>query len=381
MRFSQNTLGGLHPSGAIRAISSATVRCTTTHLSVRASSFTCFPRRHFSSSISIPQSASIQASVPHRAVLSFQGRDTYKLLQGLVTNNVLRLAASQAGQGVQYCAFLNPQGRIIAPAFLYNLGAEQVLVDVDSRTLESMQAFVKRFKLRSKVQLQDKSDTLSVLAAWGSRPSLPAPASDRGTVIASGVDERTPHMGLRAIVDRPYSEQQDQNSASYTVHRTLQGVPETSEEIWVNQSLPLEANVDLMNGVDYRKGCYVGQELTARTHHTGVVRKRIVPVVLSAEDVSSVPPELEHNPEFRPAFVPQSGVEVRSVPIGEGRDRSAGKFLSCVDNLGLALLRLDQVHRWGTDFHMRVASGHDDNKHLWLRPFLPTWWPTDVRAQ
>ena len=89
-------------------------------------------------------------------------------------------------------------------------------------------------------------------------------------------------LGSIALTERPTdaSRAADSSLEAYTLRRSLLGVAETPEELVPGQALPLEASLELQYGVDFRKGCYVGQELTARTHHTGVVRKRVVPVLL-----------------------------------------------------------------------------------------------------
>lgn len=181
------------------------------------------------------------------------------------------------------------------------------------------------------------------------------------------------------------------------MHRTLQGIPEGPLEILPNQSLPLEASLDYAGGVDFRKGCYVGQELTARTHHTGVVRKRVVPVSLYSLGEAPQPPKAlaydEANAEQH--LQPESGADVRSVPAAASsssaaseaparpaRGRSAGKYLSGIGNVGLALLRLEQVARWtepGTEgaadtdgLLIRTKVGEED---VGMRPWIPSWWP------
>jgi len=145
--------------------------------------------------------------------------------------------------------------------------------------------------------------------------------------------------------------------------------------------LPQESNVDFMGGIDYRKGCYVGQELTIRTHHTGVVRKRILPVMLYGKD-DPMPQSLEYSPER------DFGVEgiPRETSIGrfEKRGRSAGKFLTGVGNIGLGLCRLEIM----TDIQIQGEAGGykegDKFKLEWeleggpaemvkIKAFVPPW--------
>ncbi|PWN25199.1 Aminomethyltransferase folate-binding domain-containing protein, partial [Jaminaea rosea] len=244
-----------------------------------------------------------------RSVLSLRGANTYKLLQGLVTNDVRRLeeratspsasssAQTSAHTSAFYCGFLNPQGRLIGPAFLYNEGTfaatsdpaapPSVLMDCHSANVPSLQTFIKRFMLRSKVKLADESEGWETWAIWSDDASsrdeeAMTSLEQEGKVLR---DARTPRMGWRLLSPRNSTPPlpiavQHRSPLAYTRHRIAQGVPDGPVELPENSSLPLEANLDLMGGVDYKKGCYVGQELTARTHHIGVVRKRVMPVRL-----------------------------------------------------------------------------------------------------
>ena len=313
-------------------------------------------------------------------MLSIEGRDTFKLLQGLITMNLTGMTREEDREQGLYCAFLNPQGRMLSTAFLFSPRQDCVLVDVDASISGNLLAFIRRFKLRSKVTLRDVSDEYAVWATWGRGaevPSLPL-------VVAAGRDARSPLMGMRYVVQRESSgddggDASSSSSQSYTIHRILQGVPDGCNDIWENQSLPLEANVDYMHGVDFRKGCYVGQELTARTHHTGVVRKRVVPVSFYSPNDPTPPDSLLFDPNFALAL-PERGADVRSVPIqgSSARGKSAGKYLSGIHNIGLALLRLEQVHRWNTDLLIKVKTA--DESELCVRPWVPNWWPEEAKA-
>lgn len=324
------------------------------------------------------------AKVPERSIISFEGRDTIKLLQGLLTNNVKQLSPTQT----LYCAFLNPQGRMLSSAFLFSPKEDCVLVDVDAEGCADLLAFIKRFKLRSKVVLKDVSQEYQIWAMWGNGAKYP---SSSRFVQAGGQDPRSPLMGYRFITSKETSEENigslneapPSSPESYTIHRILQGVPDGSNDIWQNQSLPLEANVDFMNGVDFRKGCYVGQELTARTHHTGIVRKRVIPFSFYKVSNSFSPPDHFQVDTSLSYKLPEKGTEIRSIPLHQeestsARGKSTGKYLSGIHNIGLGLLRLDQVHRWNKEFLIKVKVA--DESELLVRPWIPSWWPQDAQA-
>ena len=204
----------------------------------------------------------------------------------------------------------------------------------------------------------------------------------------------------------------------YTLHRILLGVPEGTQDLTPVHAFPMECNLDVMGGrgflllyhshvinhplfaVDFRKGCYVGQELTVRTYHTGVIRKRIIPVeIIPPEQVLCVPfLTISHildclfSLPYRPnTWTPiPTNVDIKPIPIPSHqndspgpRPRGTGKLLSThlINNLGvtggvgLALLRLDHVSAWekgGLKLEFETDSGN--GKKWEVRPWLPEWW-------
>jgi folate-binding protein YgfZ len=330
-----------------------------------------------------------------------------------------------APQKAFYCAFLNPQGRLISTAFLYphpstTLEVPHVVVDCHEGNKEALLGFIKRFKLRSKVKIaemgtgegeggaaEETGTSWSVHEIWGEGEAVPS--SDGKTQVYR--DPRTPAMGYRlfsSVPDQPIS---SSSSTSYEHHRLTQGVPDGPEELAENHALPLEANLDLMNGVDFRKGCYVGQELTARTHHTGVVRKRIMPVRIYAPEGADTGAEGAGQPDI--------GGDLRAPPTASGtttggaegksrRSKSAGKLLSVLPNeagsgdgtgsgsgtpshVGLASLRLGLLPKqsfteggWLTlqgQQGAEQAEGSGSGSEWRVEPVWPEWWPEDLKAE
>ena len=252
-------------------------------------------------------------------------------------------------------------------------------IEVDAAEASKLLAHIRRFKLRAKVNIKLLDDgEWNSWSVWdGQTPSLPgqggadaatsgAQRANRGeSMFGAGIgciDHRAPAMGRREILPsdrRPDVVRDGDGEASaaeasleaYTVRRMLRGVPEGQREIWREVALPQESNIDYMGGIDYRKGCYVGQELTIRTHHTGVVRKRILPVQLYDADGDDEPKELIHRETSttssrsslpvteRPAL----GTEMTTLSTGVEavKMRKAGKYLDGIGNIGLALCRLD----------------------------------------
>lgn len=345
------------------------------------------PRRKFSSATSrasppAPPPPSGLVALSSRRLISLSGPDAPKFLQGIITQNIL---APQAGGGNKvredglYGAFLTATGRVLHDVFVYpdsrrpasgaetttttGKPGESFLVEVDAGEAARLERHIKRYKLRARfaVRLLDEGEA-TVWHGWdgdGVRAALDAPEDpDR---LAHLRDPRAPGMGWRMIeagarpprVDLPLVADEE----AYRVRRYLLGVPEGQGELLREAALPLEANLDVMGGVDFRKGCYVGQELTIRTKHRGVVRKRVLPVMLYADDDgSSGPPE---RLEYRPAVVASGGAEAEKegvvvvdagamppeASIGRAgrKGRSAGKWLRGVGNIGLGLCRLETM--------------------------------------
>ncbi|CAO3634068.1 unnamed protein product [Mucor hiemalis] len=239
--------------------------------------------------------------IPNRSLIELEGPDSFKFLQGLITNHMPRI--SLGGDGF-YAAFLTPPGRILYDTFIYpvNVGVNfphlKFIIDCPSSTRDTFIRHIKRYLLRSKVKVRDCSEEFQLYNVWGTAlneetldPALVKKEKRFSDIGCS--DPRIPQFGYRAVLPvqedvqhiLPKSGQFEELDASeYTIRRLLHGLPEGTDDLWPEVSLPLESNFDYMNGVDFRKGCYVGQELTIRTYHTGVVRKRIVPVQIYKED-------------------------------------------------------------------------------------------------
>jgi folate-binding protein YgfZ len=151
----------------------------------------------------------------------------------------------------------------------------------------------------------------------------------------------------------------------YDIRRTLHGVPEGAEEIIPESALPAESNLDVMSGIDFTKGCYIGQELTSRTYHTGIIRKRLLPLSLfPADGEVPEPMTLAYNSAFS-LDLPPSGTSFKA----EGEKRSPGKFLRGWGNIGWGLVRLDFVGK--------VLKCDWEGGSILAKPFLPEWAETE----
>lgn len=366
-----------------------------------------------------------------RALLSLSGLDASHYLQGLTTANM----RSGATHGF-YAHFLTAQGRVLhdvfiypaahSPAFVAGLGGAYAsddpafLVEVDADEAPRLLKHLKRYKLRAKVDVRAvDAEEWGVWSAWddaepwtphppasssGSDASPPASASASSSSPTSTTigctDTRAPGMGRRLVLpDTTPPPSAPAPLSAYTIRRILRGVPEGQHEIPRDAALPLESNADFMGGVDFRKGCYVGQELTIRTHHTGVVRKRVLPVALYTR-AQGVPARLAYDVDAA-GGLPGGGVEAGAniLPADGRRGRSAGRWLAGVGNVGLALCRIEMMSdvvltaegsKWSAEDEFRLDLGREGGEgegegergdEVRIKAFVPEWVRSRIKVK
>ncbi|KAE9964140.1 hypothetical protein BLS_008597 [Venturia inaequalis] len=327
------------------------------------------------------------ARLTNRTIISLTGSDASKFLQGLTTNNV-----DPARETGWFSAFLNAQGRVLMDSIVYPItdasgGERGYLIEVDNTVSGDLLKHLKRHKLRSKIQLRDAGEEWAVWASWQQSAAATAPSTTETSITLP--DPRLSSLGTRILLSNSTSTTNTPSSLeptadlaetpleSYTLHRYTHGVPEGPLEILPQTALPLESNIDYLAGIDFRKGCYVGQELTIRTQHTGVVRKRILPVELYNNSHSS----LSITSDNKPIYNPETDL-VREVAAGidikaEGGKRPSGKFLAGMGNIGLALCRVENM----TPLKVSAEGGtyKDDlefrlgDTGMKVKAFIPEW--------
>ena len=261
------------------------------------------------------------------------------------------------------------------------------LIEVDANEVGALARHLKRYKLRAKVSIRviDEAE-LSIWAIWGTK--APGVGSRTG-----GLDQRAPDMGERVILssDHDFDGSGTQvGSGSYDIRRMMMGVVEGQGEILKESALPQESNIDYMGGIDFRKGCYVGQELTIRTHHTGVVRKRILPVQIYPAEGDPEPPDQLTYDENTKILLPPKGANISKV---DKKGRSAGKWLGGVGNIGLALCRLEimtdtvltgEGSQWSPEQEFKVAWEQEEGRQggeVRVKAFVPTWHQSRAEGQ
>ncbi|KAG0267597.1 ccr4 associated factor [Mortierella polycephala] len=363
-------------------------------------------RSRFMSTTTTPSGTYIH--LPTRGLLEIRGKDASKFLQGLITNHMPRIENSSSGF---LAAFLNPKGRVMYDVFIHPTNAPKddgadpaFLIECDARALPDLHKHIARFVLRNKVKMVGVTEAFDVYSVLddpqgdsneGTAEDSAATVHERLNAMNASIgllDNRASNlMGYRAIVPKGQLLSLPENYRQgtleeYHVRRIINGVPEGIDDFIAGTSLPLECNLDYMNGVDFRKGCYVGQELTIRTYHKGITRKRIMPVQYYRPDEPE-PESIQFNKSDPPVIPPQSELfrakkeekssEAPAASSSSPRPvRASGKTGSNIGNIGLALVKLDIVTD-GNAFQVMDREGAT----VRAKAFFPSWWPKQPSSE
>ena len=201
-----------------------------------------------------------------RGILRVSGAEARGFLQGLFTCDVERVAPGNPAFG----ALLTPQGKIIVD-FVLTQQDDAFWLDVPAPLAADLLKRLRLYRLRAQIELTDLSETQGVQAIWGEEP-LPAGAQP---------DPRHASLGARLIAERATLATNPGERAAYEAQRIACGIPQGGADFAYGEAFPHEANMDLIGGVDFKKGCYVGQEVVSRVHHRGTARRRILPAALA----------------------------------------------------------------------------------------------------
>ena len=297
-----------------------------------------------------------------RSTISVYGEDVLRFLQNVVTNDTQRLATSDTGlvadsstkvnilpdgrpQRTMYCHMLNSKGRSLFDVFLYGVADDRVILDVASEKMAKIKSMLAMYSLRQRIEISESS-----CRVWtGVQP-------EPGVDLVCEPDPRLPGLlGYRGLVssnDSPSKAQQQitcEDPIEYTKRRLELGVAEGPDEI-PEGSVPLEYNIDALNGIRFDKGCYIGQELMARTHYQGQIRKRIVPFHIMGEGKVGVDDEI----------------------MDSGSGQKVGVVKGHVNGVGIGMMRLSKAFPNGVDappIELKTSSGID------IAAYIPVWWP------
>ena len=247
------------------------------------------------------------AELPDRGVVAVSGPDAGNLLDNLFTTD-----ATGAGDGkAVFGALLSPQGKILFDFLIFRDG-ERFLIDLPRAMTADFLKRLGLYKLRAKVEFADLGDDHIVVATWGAyaAPILDGPVAP---------DPRLPALGYRAVVPAGADmapDHEEATGADYEAHRIALGVPAGGADFAYGDAFPHDAGMDHLAGIDFKKGCFIGQEVVSRMEHRGTARRR--PVSLRGANLA-----------------PGGAITAGEVPIG-----TVG---SAEGNLGIAIVRLDRA--------------------------------------
>ena len=281
-----------------------------------------------------------------RAIVKVSGSDAGPFLQGLMTNDIKHLEESKS----IYCMFLNTQGRILYDTLIYRDEPGNYLIECDAACSKDLASHLTRFRVRRKVVVS-LEESLKTLVLYDQPPES---FQDENVIIAR--DPRTRDLGWRVIANLENSQQlrnqlQMTEEDLYTELKYKLGIGEGITDLPPASSFPLECNCYYLHGVSFHKGCYLGQELTARTYHTGVVRKRLMPVIFQQQPTDNIPPA--------------------NAKVTDSSGNSVGKLRALPQPgsvYGLGLLRIQQV----LSSSLLTVDGCPITTHR------PDWWPIEA---
>lgn len=293
------------------------------------------------------------AVLDRRSVVAVSGEDRKAFLQGLVSNDVLRVTPDHAA----YALFLTPQGKFLHDFSLVESGGGEdavLLLDPETDRRADLLRRLKMYRLRSKIALEDRAEQMRVAVAFGEGalevlglPAEPGATRPFGGGIAF-TDPRLPALSARLFLPTDGLAALEatglapRDVAEYDRLRLSLGVPDGTLDLIPEKSIPLESRMDALNAISWDKGCYMGQELTARTKYRALIKKKLFPVTVDGA-------------------APETGTPVTL----DGKE--AGEIRSGRDGAALALLRLEDVQRaaeTGLTFQAGFAS---------LIPREPEW--------
>jgi tRNA-modifying protein YgfZ len=291
------------------------------------------------------------ALLPDRGVVKVDGDDARKFLNGLVTSDIAKVTPEAAS----FTALLTPQGKIIVDFILVEAPPADgggFFLDCPRALAPTLLQRLNFYKLRAKVMIEDLSETLGVLAVWEGDAAIEYGLCYRDPRLAAlGLRcMLPPHLAADAAADLGAKLVE---ASAYEAHRIALGVPRGGLDFIYGDAFPHETDMDQFGGVDFDKGCFVGQEVVSRIENRGTARSRVVPVAFDG-------------------FAPEAGT-----PVSAG-GKTVGTFGSGAQGRGLAMLRLDRVGDAVAAGEPLVAGG------VQIRLVKPAWaqfaWPDEARA-
>uniref|UniRef100_A0A182YCF3 CAF17 C-terminal domain-containing protein n=1 Tax=Anopheles stephensi TaxID=30069 RepID=A0A182YCF3_ANOST len=277
--------------------------------------------------------------------------------------------------------FLKANGRVFCDTLIYKrpqtaeTDQHDYLLECDASVAPRLEKHLKLYRLRKKVQVGMDEE----YRAWVAFKEETVPGEEEAGPVAKDrlhvvKDPRLPRLGYRMFSSKEEAATREllksvfpdaitamDTSLPYTVFRYSLGIGEGEENLPDGKCFPLECNCDLLHGVSFHKGCYIGQELTARTYHTGVIRKRLMPLVFeTAPKLSAADPDV-----------------LRDAEIKNAEGAVVGKLRGLAGNRGVGLLRIEKVLPGG-QLTLNVAG---EANPIPCHTSKPSWWPKELNTR
>jgi folate-binding protein YgfZ len=257
-----------------------------------------------------------------RGFIMLKGEESKQFLQGLITNNMEKVTPENS----IYTALLTPQGKYLFDFFVSETN-DGLLLDIAYQRVPELVSLLTRYKLRANVEISSYAEPQTIGCAFGDDALeklalLPVPGF---RAHGAYVDPRMRELGARVTMPCSILEEKGFHQvdwSAFSKHRLSLGVPENGTDLIVDKSIPLECGFDELNAISWDKGCYLGQELTARTKHRGLVRKRLLPVIIKGSPIPPMTPLMFNGNEM-------------------------GSMRSSTGDKGLALIRLEVLEQLG----------------------------------
>ncbi|KOC64667.1 Putative transferase CAF17, mitochondrial [Habropoda laboriosa] len=304
---------------------------------------------------SLQSSPKILEHLKCKSLLRVRGNEASSFLQGLITNDMKHF---EEGAANIYALFLNIKGRVMYDVIIYRSEEDNVYyIECDSQAVGLLQKHLKMYRVRRKIDIDNLGDTVNVWVFFDPQSINNKHIDD----IMIYEDPRLSDLGIRILAESNVKKDQitkhlnfdildSTDNITYKAFRYKLGIPEGIEDLPPGKPLPLEVNCDYMHGVSFHKGCYIGQELTARTYHTGVVRKRLMPLLFDKVPNKSF--------SYDDKIINESGTAV-------------GKFRGIEKVYGLGLMRIVESLNAQSLSLLNVK----------LKVSKPSWWPQESQIE
>ena len=285
-----------------------------------------------------------------RSILSITGPDTLAFLQGIVTNDMEKLVEKK----MQFSAILNPQGKYLYDFFIFYTSTG-IFIDCQKDTVDTLEKTLNMYRLRAKVEINNRRDAFSIFSII--RQQNEVKISTEGQYenlnkfkgVITSADPRLTQLGTRAIIPNEFENQIIpmngfiEKNEIWCKHLQISlGVADYIPNSMLRGYFPLELGFDELKAVSFTKGCYVGQEVTARMKVRNLVKKRLFPVSFQGE-------------------IPTTGTNILS------QGKGVGEILAVTNNQGLAMLRIEALNQALNEDRELLAE------NTLVKPTIPSW--------